>query len=320
MAVVAVGGSAGRVEAVVELVAGLPAALPACVLVTMHIPAEARSRLPRILTRAGGPPAEHAADREPLRPGRVLVAPPDRHLLLSDGQVRLSAGPRMNRHRPSVDAMFASVARWAGRRGVAVVLSGSLDDGAVGAALMARRGGRVLVQDPDAAAFPSMPRAALGAVPGATVAPSRDLGPAVITLLTELPTHASPEPGRQETPMPDTDNTGFLTFDESRLTRLACPDCGGSLAEGDVDGVTFFRCHVGHQFSPRVLEVAQRDSAENKLWAAVAALEEHAVLARRLARNATADDGGERFRRAARRSVEIAGLLSERLHSPGEES
>jgi two-component system chemotaxis response regulator CheB len=322
VAIDAVGGSAGGVEAAVELVAGLTADTPACVLVTVHIPAEVRSRLPQILSRAGPLPAEHAVDRASIRPGLVLVAPPDRHLLLADGQVRLSSGPRMNRHRPSIDAMFASFARRAGRRSVAAILSGSLDDGAVGAALVARRGGRILVQDPCTAAFPSMPRAALAAVPGADVVASRDLGPTVSKLLTRLPDQVELHmPHEHEISMPDTDDTGFLNFDESRLTRLACPDCGGSLAEGEVGGTAYFRCHVGHQFSPQALEAAQRDGAEDKLWAAVAALEEHAVMARRLANGGSAEDGGDkRYEQAARRSANSARLLSDHLRVRDHES
>jgi two-component system, chemotaxis family, protein-glutamate methylesterase/glutaminase len=189
-----VGGSAGGVEAAVALVAGLPAQLPACVLVTLHIGAAARSRLPQILARAGPLHAEHAGDGCPLLTGRIVVAPPDRHLLVVDGRVRLSAGPRVNRQRPAIDVMFTSAARWAGPRVVAVVLSGMLDDGAVGAARVANAGGSVLVQEPDDAAFASMPRAARRAVPDAVVAPTDQLG----TRATDLVTRAQRRPRREE--------------------------------------------------------------------------------------------------------------------------
>ena len=149
--VIVVGGSAGGVQATVDFVAGLPADLAACVLVTLHIGPHAHSRLPQILARAGPLPAEHACEGAPLRAGTILVAPPDRHLLVVDGHAQLSAGPRINRHRPAVDAMFASAARWGGPRVVAAVLSGSRDDGAVGGALVARAGGTVLAQDPNEA-------------------------------------------------------------------------------------------------------------------------------------------------------------------------
>ncbi len=317
-AVVAVGGSAGGIEALREFVAGLPAALPAAMLVTVHIGDRARSKLPEVLARGGLLPAAHARHGEPLRRGRIYVAPPDLHLLVSEGVTRLSSGPRVNRHRPAIDVMFASAARLAGRRVLAVVLSGLLDDGAVGAALVARAGGRVVVQDPREATFDSMPRSALTAVPAARIASTGQLAKAVCE---QLDTWAQHEPdvqdGGREQEMPemsmaDSDDPGFLTPDEARLTRLSCPDCNGGLAEIDISTFRYYRCHVGHQYSPQSLEAAQREAAESKLWAAAAALEEHAALARHLAVH-TARNGGTDYRQAAQRSTDAAKELVVRL-------
>ena len=138
--VVVVGGSAGSLGPLRELTAALPPGLPGSLLVTVHVGEHARSRLPWLLSRSGPLPAEHAKAGERLRPGRVYVAPPGCHLLLPAVVVELSNGPKVNRTRPAVDAMFASAARWFGDRVVAVVLSGLLDDGAVGAALVAQAG------------------------------------------------------------------------------------------------------------------------------------------------------------------------------------
>ena len=140
--VVVIGGSAGGLEALVEVVGGLPVDLPAAVLVTIHIGEHARTSLPQILLRCGPLEAVHPVDGEPLRAARIYLAPPGRHLLMPGGKVGLSEGPRINRHRPAVDAMFGSAARWAGDGVVAAGLSGVLDDGAVGAALTALAGGR----------------------------------------------------------------------------------------------------------------------------------------------------------------------------------
>jgi two-component system chemotaxis response regulator CheB len=116
--------------------------------------------------------------------------------------------------------------------------------------------------------------------------------------------------------MRDTDDPGFLRTDETRLTRLACPDCGGGLAEVDLGDISYFRCHVGHGYSPQALEAAQRDSAERKLWAASAALEEHAVVARHLAGRPSSDEEATgRYREAADESAETAHMLAERLRS-----
>jgi two-component system, chemotaxis family, protein-glutamate methylesterase/glutaminase len=181
--VVVVGGSAGSLEPLRRLAAGLPPALPAAVAVTIHVREHARSQLPAILDRAGPLPAAHARTGEPLRPGRVYVAPPGCHLLMPAGVVELSNGPRMSRTRPAVDAMFASAARWFGDRVVAVVLSGMLDDGAAGAALVEQAGGRVIVQDPAEAEQPSMPRAALAAACTGIALPGAELGQAAAAML-----------------------------------------------------------------------------------------------------------------------------------------
>ena len=89
--------------------------------------------------------------------------------------------------------------------------------------------------------------------------------------------------GDGRTAMGDSDEPGFLSADEIRLTRLSCPECNGGLAEVDLTGLRYYRCHVGHQYGPQSLEAAQREAVEAKLWAAAAALEEHAALARHLA-------------------------------------
>src|SRR5215472_13638282 len=183
--VVVVGGSAGSLTPLREMVRELPADLPGSVLVTMHVGPQARSRLPWLLARSGPLPAAHAETGESLQAGRIYVAPPGCHLLVSGGAVELSNGPRVNRHRPAVDAMFASAARWFGDRVVAVVLSGLLDDGAVGAALVAQAGGLVVAQEPAEAAQPSMPRAALAAAPGAVAVPTRKLGAVATEMLGE---------------------------------------------------------------------------------------------------------------------------------------
>jgi two-component system, chemotaxis family, protein-glutamate methylesterase/glutaminase len=234
-------------------------------------------------------PAAHARTGEPLRPGRVYVAPPGCHLLMPAGVVELSNGPRMNGSRPAVDAMFASAARWFGDRVVAVVLSGLLDDGAAGAALVEQAGGLVVVQNPEEAAQPSMPHAAQAAAPTAIPLQGAGLGQAVSGMLGEgglvnWP-HTEPREAAQVSTGKGSDPQ-FLAHGETGLTRLACPDRDGALAEAVLSHITCCRCHVGHQVGPKSLAAAQAETAEAKLWAAVAALEETAALARHLTAHA----------------------------------
>ena len=278
-----VGGSAGSLDALIRLLASLPGDLPAPVLVVVHIGDRARSQLALVLDRAGSLTARAAQDGERLERGRVYVAPPGRHLLVRPGSLGLSTGPRVNRQRPSIDVMFAGAASWLGSRTVAVVLSGVLDDGAVGAALVARAGGTVFCQSD--ADFSSMPSAALAAAPGAQAVPAAELGRRCAEALLEH-THLHPPP--QETGMarayePHTGMAGssdpaYLDVEETRLTRLSCPDCNGAMAQVDLPRISYFTCHVGHQYSPQSLAAAQAEDAERKLWAAVAALEEQAAV------------------------------------------
>jgi len=160
-AVVGVVASAGGVEALRTFVAGLPEDFPAIVLVVLHIRPSTPSMLPHILSRAGNLPARHPEDGEALAGGVILVAPPDRHLVVSAGHARVLDTPRENGHRPSADALLRSVAEHFGPVGCGVVLSGTMDDGAAGLAAVRRMGGLALVQDPAEAAFANMPRAAI---------------------------------------------------------------------------------------------------------------------------------------------------------------
>jgi hypothetical protein len=152
-------------------------------------------------------------------------------------------------------------------RAVAVVLSGVLDDGAVGAALIDRAGGHVLVQDPDEAEFAGMPRAALAAAPGARAVPVRQLAWRIRHSLDAVQSRgsraaASGAKWGTDMDMVESADPAFLLEDESKLTRLSCPDCGGAMAQVDLPQISYFRCHIGHQFAPQALAAAQVEASE----------------------------------------------------------
>ncbi len=180
--IVVVGGSAGGIEALVSLVAGLPVDVPCALFVVVHITPHATSRLPEILDRAGPLPVRHAEDGDAIVPGQIYVAPPDHHLLVHRNRVELTRGPRENRSRPAIDPLFRSAARAYGPQVIGVVLSGALYDGAAGLLAIKSRGGLAIVQDPADALIDSMPRSALRVVVADEVLPAAAIGPAIARL------------------------------------------------------------------------------------------------------------------------------------------
>jgi len=155
--VVVVGASAGGIEALPTLAAGFPADLEAAVCVVLHLSPGSESRLADVISRAGPLPAAQARDGEALVGGRILVAPPDRHLILRGRNAVVVRGPHENGLRPAIDPLFRSAAVAYGSRAVAVVLSGTRDDGVAGASAVGARGGCVFVQDPEDSLFPGLP-------------------------------------------------------------------------------------------------------------------------------------------------------------------
>jgi two-component system, chemotaxis family, protein-glutamate methylesterase/glutaminase len=283
--VIAVGASAGGVEALRALVGGLPPDYPGALLVVLHMPREAPSALPAILTRSGPLPAEVAVSGEAIRPGRIYVAHNNRHLIMLDGHLQLTNGPAENGHRPAIDTLFRSVARAAGRRAVGVVLSGSRDDGAAGLARIAARGGAAIVQDPADALYPWMPRAAMDRVTPDHVAPAAKIG----SLLAEITAAGLPTvPALPADPLLDVEvemsQLSSRTTDEvAQPAGYGCPSCGGSLFLIEDEPVPRYRCRIGHAWSPESLLDEQDLALESALWMALRALEEKSALSRRLA-------------------------------------
>ena len=289
---VLIGASAGGIDPLMRLAERLPADLDAPVLVVVHIPADADSRLPEILQRRCALAVAHARDGDPLRAGRVYIAPPDQHLTLEDGVVRVMRGPRQNRHRPAIDSLFRSGARWAGHEAIAVILSGAAGDGVTGAVMVARRGGRVFVQDPAEALFPGMPSKVLDAVPGAVPLPVDDISaaiPAAVGAPRQAVAASTPPAGSRSEIRPMDELSAAPPIDPGRPS-YSCPDCGGVLEEIEDGSPLRFRCRVGHEFYGEELSSAQWSTLEDALWSAVRGMEESAELAERLAN--MADDRG----------------------------
>jgi two-component system chemotaxis response regulator CheB len=290
------------VEALGKLVQALPGDLAAAVFVVLHVPSTGTSVLPSILSRAGALPAAHASDGDPIEHGRISVAPPDCHLLLEPDGVRVVRGPRENGHRPAIDPLFRSAARAFGRRVAGVILSGVLDDGTDGLRTIKLRGGVAVVQDPDDALYPAMPRSAIAHTRPDHVLPVAALASALVDLTHRLSDNdGRPEVGAME---PEDGSRG-------QLVPFVCPECGGTLAEADDGGVARYACHVGHAFSVDSLLALQSDALETALWTAMRALEERSMITRRVASRLSSQNRGSarRFERLAGESDEQAQLL-----------
>ncbi len=190
--IIVIGASAGGVEASMKLVHALPADLPASVFIVLHIPPGSPSLLPQILSRAGSLPVTQPEDDTPIEHRHIYVAPPDRHLILEKGRIRIVLGPEENRHRPAVDPLFRSAALVYGPQVIGVILTGALDDGTAGLIAVKQRGGIAVVQDPNDALYPSMPQSALSYVNVDHLLPLSHIGP-LLAQLSHEKSIAAPE-------------------------------------------------------------------------------------------------------------------------------
>jgi two-component system, chemotaxis family, protein-glutamate methylesterase/glutaminase len=296
--IIVVGTSAGGVEALTTLVAGLPHDLPAAIFIVLHLAPEGPSFLAEILSRAGPLPATQMVNGEAITPGRIYVAPPDHHLLVEQGHVRVTRGPKENRFRPSVDVLFRSAAYAYGPRVIGVILTGALDDGTAGLWAVKDRGGLAVVQDPQDALHSSMPHSALQYVNVDACLPLAKIAPTLVRL--------AGEPAPVEGVLPVSKKLAIETqiarqdqaFDMSimdlgALSPYSCPECHGVLVQLQDGGFTRFRCHTGHAYSLSSLVAEVTEALETSLWNTLRVMNESVLLLRHLAQHARdQQDGG----------------------------
>lgn len=170
-----IGASAGGLRAFRVILSAIGSRPPAPIVLVQHRH-ERSDRLVEALTAPDSPPLREPEDKEPIAGGVVYVAPAGYHLLVDGDRFALSVDPPVRHSRPSIDVLFASVADAYADRATGVVLTGANGDGAAGLARIAARGGQAIVQDPAEAELPTMPRAAIAAVPGAAVMGLAEIG------------------------------------------------------------------------------------------------------------------------------------------------
>jgi two-component system chemotaxis response regulator CheB len=321
--IITLGASAGGVEALRATVNGLPPDLGATVLVVLHVPASSPSNLPNILSQAGPLKAVHAQDGIVFQPNRIYVAPPDKHLLVDADRLVVSRGPKENRFRPSIDALFRSAAYVYRSRVIGVVLSGVLDDGASGLWSVKRLGGTAVIQEPEDALHPEMPRNVMDHVRIDHIARAADLGPLLVRLVREQ-TPDAPSVGEDELRRLGIEvdiarrdgafEKGIMEWGE--MAPFTCPECHGALVRVKEGSILRFRCHTGHAFTPSTLLAGITEAVEGTLWQAMRAVEEQAMMLEHIAKH-LADTGrthgAEQFIRKAQHARGQAQVIHDSL-------
>ena len=319
--IIVIGTSAGGLSALTKLLRQLPPDLPATIFVVQHMSSAHRSYLPALLERAGSLRVSQARHGERFVKSHVYIAPPDHHLIVEDGTIHLSQGPKENRTRPAVDPLFRSAALSFRARVVGVVLTGDLDDGTAGLWSVKYRGGITVVQDPQDAEHPSMPRSAANNVKIDYCLPLKEIGPLLVRLAND------PFEEEEAGPAEKLEIENRIALDDLRalsqlerlgeLTSLTCPDCHGSLWKLTDDKFIRFRCRTGHAYTIETLLTEQNEALENILRNALRSAAENSTVTRYQTQHAhevedkeAIDDAESELRRAERRVQVIQQVLN----------
>jgi two-component system chemotaxis response regulator CheB len=316
--VIVVGASAGGIEVLKVVVRSLPADLDAAMFVVVHIAPHSPPVLASILQRHTMLSVVSAEDGAAIRAGTITVGVPDHHLLLEPTRIRLTRGPRENRSRPSIDVLFRSAAQAHSTRVIGTVLTGNLDDGTAGLWWIRDRGGIAIVQQPESAEFPSMPRNALRYAGADHVVEPNAIGP----LLAELSRARAQRP--ESAPDPELElQVAVAAQERDSSIRLAagaepspyaCPECHGVLFRSRSAGIPAFRCHTGHAYSIGSLLAELSSRAEDAQWNALRAMEEEAFVLKELAARPDLPEGAD-LRAKLEEQAELSAARVERLRS-----
>jgi two-component system chemotaxis response regulator CheB len=289
--IIVVGASAGGVAALVDFVKSLPSNLDASIFVVLHTAPYSPSQLPQVLSKAGELNATHAKDGEEIEKGQIYIAPPDHHLILEKGnRIAVRKGPKENRFRPSVDALFRSAAFVYGPRVVGIVFSGLLDDGTSGMWNIKRCGGVTIIQNPEDAQYPSMPKNVLQYVDVDHITTAAQAG-AVVTELVGMKAPQRPNLSKEdlellkmEVIIAMRDNAFEIgILDMGKLSTFTCPECHGALVSFEEGQMLRYRCHTGHAYTTNSLLASISIAAEEQLWKAMQNLEATTMLLNQIA-------------------------------------
>ncbi len=182
--VVAIGSSAGGLQALSRVLSPLPLEFPASILIVQHLDPHHKSMMSDLLSHQTKLRVKQAEHGEVLLPGVAYIAPPDEHFMVGPGKVQLAHSQLVHYSRPSIDLLFESVAGTYGSRSIAVLLSGSNRDGSAGIRTVKEAGGTTIAQDPANAEFKVMPMAAVRTGSVDLVLDLQNIGPTLVELCT----------------------------------------------------------------------------------------------------------------------------------------
>lgn len=287
--IIVMGASAGGFDAFQQLIGHLPPDLDAAIFIVWHMAPSVSGLLPQVLAKHTTIPVAHARDGEIIETNRIYVAPPDHHLLLENGYVRVTHGPKENRFRPAIDPLFRSAAYAYGNRVVGVILSGALDDGTAGLWMIKQRGGLALVQDPREASVSSMPENAIRQVAIDYTGSLVQLAAQLVRLSgediipdTRVSYYEDEQLKREICIAADDTAAGLAMAQFGRSSSFGCPECHGVLTELNEGTLIRYRCHTGHAYSASTLLAALTERIEDSLYQAIRGADESLMLLNQL--------------------------------------
>lgn len=283
--IVVIGASAGGIDVILELIKKLPENLDASVFIVLHMPAGHKSSLDKVFDKATKLKVEFAADGKKFKKGMIYLSVPDCHLLIENGKMLVKKGPKENRFRPSIDALFRSAAYNYGSRVIGVVLTGLLDDGTSGLWSIKRRGGLTIVQNPSEALYSDMPQSAITHVDVDRIVSSSDIPAILEELVMKSVPHTNGLSDTEKDLMKTEINIAMQDnsfesgiMEKGKLSPFTCPECHGVMVSIPEGSHTRFRCHTGHGFSSSALLDELTKSVEESFWNSLRGMEETIML------------------------------------------
>jgi two-component system chemotaxis response regulator CheB len=301
--IVVIGTSAGGGMLLPQLIKQFTPEMNIVVLVVMHLSKRAiGDMMVSRLQKSTSYPCKIPRQGETLKTRHIYIAKPDHHLIIKGSKMLVGRGPMENRYRPSIDTLFRSAAATHGADVIGIVLTGMLEDGAIGMVAIRRAGGVCIIQDPNEAQYPDMPMAVLNQLKPDFSVPVSEMGKALSTVLERKRNKTKrsiPADIVKEARIAEQVQIGIEPLKEIGAHSVySCPDCGGGLWElngtgnGNDDGTTHYRCHVGHAFTSQGLLTGMEVSTEAALWTALRIIEERKNLLRKI--EAKEKQGGNR--------------------------